>query len=40
MQVAQKIAKAQMTVFNADGITCSNSTRAPADRWCSTCMCM
>ena len=39
MQVAQKVAKAGMTgVRRRRRSRSSNSTRAPADRWCSTCM--
>ena len=37
--VAQKIAKAAMKAFSAPTASpSSSSTKAPADRWCSTCM--
>ena len=34
---AQKVAKAAMKAFSADGITISSSTRAPVAKWFSTC---
>ena len=40
IHVVQKIAVAATKVFNADGITLSNSTRRPAAKWCSTCISM